>query len=189
MTEKNNRKDTAQNGVYLVYKDGSYKPFTGDNKTSDAKDVKYIGVVYDGHAFCVSLKHLGSFPLREIVDYSRPYNDPHFVDFAEAILGWDCVEKTKYIQKVGTSIPLEDGEYIPSLPMLAVMSSLLHPLSRAMKFVGGELFKFGSYWSCAERDCFEGYTLDMSDGEIEVDSKNNRCHIRPVALFDIVDVK
>ena len=51
---------TPEDGIYLVYNDGSFLPFTGV-ETKDG--IHGIGVVYDGHAFQVALKDLGEWPL------------------------------------------------------------------------------------------------------------------------------
>ena len=65
-TKKKQPADTATqekfalvNGVYLVYKDKTYRPFNTDLSESFAKDVESIGIIYDGHAFRIALEDLG----------------------------------------------------------------------------------------------------------------------------------
>ena len=150
------------NGLYIMYDDGTCKPYTGNNLESDKEGAVSIGVAVDGHTYGVTLKDKGSFPLVRNTD-DCPEEHPLYRERqCDALSDWDFVERTKHIQEVGTDIPLDEGEYIPSLP---VMVNMCHHadkgLNNALEFIGGEPLKMDEdYWSSTESN--RGYARTVS---------------------------
>ena len=180
--------NTVPNGLYLVYEDGGYKPYTGDNDKSDAKGVKYIGIVHDGHSFCVALKDLGKYALVQDTDKCPSEHPSYRRRECDALLDWECVERMKHIQEIGTDIPLADGECIPALPMVVLMCHYADKgLNEALKFVGGEPFDMEEYyWSVAEGYSSLAWYVYFSNGNVYYYSTKYYGYVvRPVAAFNI----
>ena len=140
------------NGLYIVYDDGTCKPFTGNNPESDKEGAVLIGVAVDGHTYGVTLKDKGSFSLVRNTD-DCPEEHPLYRERqCDALSDWDFIERTKHIQEVGTDIPLDEGEYVPSLPVLVNMCHHADKgLNKALEFIGGEPLKMDKdYWSSTE---------------------------------------
>ena len=174
-----------KDGIYIIFKDGQYKPFEKD-ADFNRDDVKYIGIVYDGHSFAIALKDLGEFKLvRDGV--KCPSDHPLYRDAeCEALIDWECIERTKHIQELGTDIPLADGEYIPSLPMLVVMRAWAKDINEALEFVGGEPFDMDSYyWSVTEYYSSNAWLVNFSSGIVNYYYKYNSNVVRPVAAFNL----
>ena len=176
----------GQDGIYLVYDDGSYKPYTGSNEKKDAKGVKYIGLVEDGHPFCIALKDLGSFQLlRDGV--KCPSNSPFYLPReVDALHDWECVKRTKHIQELGTDIPLADGEYIPALPMLVAICRNVKEINKALEFAGGTPFDMDEYyWSVTEGSSYTACRVYFLSGLVVGNNKFYSNVVRPVAAFNI----
>ena len=136
------------NGIYIIYADGSYCEFSKDCKKDGAR---CVGIIHDGHSFAVAPKELGEYKL--VKDYKKcPRESELYIrSEIEALNDWDCVARTKHIQEVGTDIPLKDGEYIPSLPMLVAMIYWRkRGLNEALQHIGGDPISDGCYWSSTE---------------------------------------
>lgn len=189
-TEEDSNKDCCRcserkDGIYLVYEDGSTQLFVKGLHKIYAEKVKYIGVVHEGHAFCVSLKSLGSHELVKDFDCC-PSEHPLYIDNeVEALFDWECVERTKHLQEVGTSIPLKDGEYIPSLPMLVVMCHLKDKINEALMFVGGDILEDEIYWSTTENSADFSWCVNFRNMAVfNYGGKGNAHAVRAVALFN-----
>ena len=177
--------EKPKGGIYIIFRDGQYKLFEKD-AAINKDDVKYIGVIYDGHSFAIALKDLGEFQL--VKDGVKcPSNHPLYRDAeCEALIDWECIEHTKHIQELGTDIELPDGEYIPSLPMLVVMRAWAEKINEALEFVGGELFDMGSsYWSCTEYGSTGAWYVSFHSGYVLTTGKYYSYVVRPVAAFNL----
>ena len=176
--------EKRQDGIYLVYEDGSYNLFEALHKKAVPEKVKYIGVVYDGHAFCVALKSLGEYSL--VRDWSKcPKKHPLYIEKeCDALFDWDCVERTKHIQEVGTDIPLKEGEFIPSLPMLVVMCHWKDRINEALEFVGGDVLEEDFYWSSSEVSATNAWSFNFSNGTV-ISFKTYAFVVRAVAAFNV----
>ena len=173
-------------GLYLIYENG-YKKYTGEVSESDAEGVKYIGIVHDGHSFAVALKDLGEYALVQDTDKCPSEHPLYRRRECDALLDWDCVERTKHIQEIGTDIPLADGEYIPSLPMLVLMCHYADKgLNDLLKSVGGEPFDMEEYcWSVTEYNSTYAWGLHFNTGNVLSSIKYYSIVVRPVAAFNI----
>lgn len=173
-------------GVYIIFKTGQYVPF---EKGADynKEDVKYIGIVHDGHAFAVGLKDIGEYSLvKEGVKCPSDHPSYRYCE-CDALLDWEFVERTKHIQELGTDIPLAEGEYLPSLPMLVVMFHYRGEINEALESVGGEPFdEDGSWWTCCEYDATNAWYLNASYGYlVGTYGKSHQYDCRAVAAFNL----
>ena len=171
-------------GIYLVYDDGSYNLFDDSIKNAVPEKVKYIGVVHDGHAFCLSLKSLGNHELVKDYDCCTSEHPLYIDNEVEALFDWECIERTKHIQEVGTSIPLKDGEYIPSLPMLVVMCHLKDKINEALEFVGGDILEDKNYWSATAYSATYAWFVYFINGAVYGYDKGLTFAVRAVAAFN-----
>jgi hypothetical protein len=174
----------SPNGVYIVYEDGHYEPFNGENSK---ENVKYVGIVHDGHAFCVALKDLGEFPLVKDIRKCPDESDLYVRRECDALNDWEYVERTKHIQEVGTDIPLEEGEYLPSLPMLVAMCYWAERgLNAALEYVGGEPLRMDEYyWSATEYGSTYAWGVYFGSGSVGYYTKCSGCVARAVAAFNL----
>ena len=178
--------EKRQDGIYLVYDTGIAQLFTKGLVRSYADNVKYIGIVYDGHAFCVALKSLGEYSL--VRDSSEcPKKHPLYIEKeCDALFDWDCVERTKHIQEVGTDIPLEEGEFIPSLPMLVVMCHWKDRINEALEFVGGDILGEDFYWSSTENSATYAWSIFFSGGTVDYNNYKSYAYVvRAVTAFNV----
>lgn len=172
-----------EDGIYIVYKDGSYQLFDG---TNSKENVKYIGIIHDGHAFCIGLKDLGEYKL--VRDYEKCPDEHQFYRSAEseALFDWEFIERTKHIQEIGTDIPLAENEYLPSLPMLVVIRGKVKAINEALKYVGGEPFDMDStYWSVTECSSINAWLVYFYSGYVNYYVKYSSYVVRPVAAFNL----
>ncbi len=178
--------EKPEDGIYIIFRNGQYKPFEKD-AAFNKDDVKYIGVVYDGHSFAIALKDLGEFQLVKDGVKCPSYHPLYHDTECEALIDWDCTERTKHIQELGTDIELPDGEYIPSLPMLVVMRAWAKKINEILEFVGGEPFDMDSYyWSCTEGSSRVAWNVNFSSGLVSYYSKYGTTYVvRPVAAFNL----
>ncbi len=176
------KQDCLKEGVYVIYDDGSFEPFTGINSKSN---VKSIGISYDGHAFAIVLKDLGRYQLVRDID-NCPEEHPLYCETeCEALVDWEFIERTRHIQEVGTDIPLAEGEYMPSLPMLVLMRAWVKKINEALEYVGGEPFDMDEcYWSCTEYNRYIARTVYFYNGITYNGYKYYSYVVRPVTVFN-----
>lgn len=133
------------NGVYYVLKDGTHTAALSegnDIEVPDKENIAFIGIAYDTHKFGVPIHgNKGSHKLLNCGS-NYPDKDSECMCEADAILDWDFVGATKHIQKLGTDIPLNDGEYLPTAPVFLAMYKFRDLLNEALQYAGGEPIDF-----------------------------------------------
>ena len=170
---------TPEDGIYLVYNDGSFLPFTG----KEEKDgIHGIGVVYDGHAFQVALKDLGEWSLLRNYE-DCPKESPFYKTECEGLHDWDFVSSTNHIKEIGTDIPLPEGWYIPTLAVLEVMCFLKKEINEAIKFAGGEPMPDDCHWCSTESSRTVARYVYFSNGYAVSSNKYSSYVVRPVTAF------
>lgn len=175
--------DGSHDGLYLIYKDGTYCRY---EEASKKTDVANIGIVQDGHAFAIAMKDLGKFPLLDDVDKcpeDHPLYKPRLCD---AIYDWDCVSNTEHLKECGMKIPLQKGEYVPSLAMVLSMCHNVEALNKVLKEVGGEPFDLEEcYLSSTEFNRYHARFVYFYSGNTNYYSKCNGYVVRAVTAFNI----
>ena len=173
----------AKDGVYLIYDNGIYAPFTGDNPK---ENIKSVGVVFQGHSFAVALNDLPKqyALVRDIDECER--DSPLYKDVIDSIFDWDAEARTMHIVEAGTDIPLKDGEFIPTAAMLVAMYRLREDLNKALVYAGGEALKTDDYYlSSSEGSAGISWILNFSYGSLYGDSKDERSYVRPCMIFEL----
>lgn len=133
------------NGVYIVYNDGTYIPFSSDAPKDNAK---FVGVAYNGHTFGVFRK-VGDYKLLPSTNIPK---DDLCQDEYQALIDWDFVKHTDHIFKLGCEIPLVEGEYLPTAPMFVVIANLANQgLNDALKHIGLDPIDLDGYYWFAQR--------------------------------------
>ena len=173
----------TKDGVYLIYDNGSYAPFTGDNPK---ENIKSVGVVFQGHSFAVALNDLPKqYALVRDTDKCER-ESPLYKGDIDSIFDWDAEVHTKHIVEVGTDIPLKDGEFIPTSAMLVAMYRLRGDLNKALVYAGGEALETDEYyWSSSEFSANNSWLLYFSYGNLNSLNKCYSNYVRPCAAFEL----
>jgi hypothetical protein len=114
-----------------------------------------VRIWHDGHTFKVPLhSNKGDWPLLNKEGWRRSEQDTNDLkNEAEAICDWDFATATKRIQELGTDIPLAEGEYLPTAPVMIAMYIYRHELNAALEKLGGEPINFDNiFWFAARYD-------------------------------------
>lgn len=156
-TQSNTDTHSIKDGIYIIYKDGSYELFNRKNKK---EKVSKIGLVLGEKKICIGLKNKGTFYLTNNEDNER--NRRYFDDSIDAFSDWNGYVNTKYIKSVGTDIPLNKGEFIPSIGQIGFINLFLKSINEALIYVGGEKIK-GRYWSSTESSPSLAWGFDFDD--------------------------
>ena len=170
------------NGVYILYEDGHNEKFDGCNTQNG---VRAIGISHDGHCFGIALKDAGEYKL--VRDFTEcPSESSTYIDSeCKALIDWDYKIKTVTIKRYGSDIPLKQGEYIPTLPMLVLMGAYKDEINKVLKYVGGDEIKDERYWSSTEYSANYAWLMYMSNGNAYIVTKRNMSHVRPVSAFSL----
>ena len=170
-------KTIPDDGIYLIYSDNSYCKYDEGCKK---EDVKYIGIIHEGHAFAITLKDLGRFQLLKDEAECEDNSEFYLPRECDALNDWECEKRTKRIQELG------DGEFIPALPMLVAMCYWRNKgLDEALKAVGGEPFSDSGYWSVTEYSSGIAWNVVFSNGGVSNGVKYYGNVVRPVVAFPL----
>ena len=168
------------NGLYIIYADGHAEPYTGANRKDN---VRYIGVVFEGKSFAVSLKES-----EEVVLLSK--GDPagerkRLNRECDAIHGLDSFKNTAALCEDNPKLRevLEKGEAIPALGVLNIIAHLREALNEALDYVGGATLSDTWYWSSTESYPNSAWIVDFSTGYTNYYSKYSGYAVRAVAAF------
>ena len=171
-----------EGGVYLIYSDGRYEKFNGQN----SKDgVKYIGVVYNGRSIAVGLKDLG--------EHRLPRKDGLEKDDWQYVKGevfamndFNGKANTEHLKRHGDfDFDLNDGEWLPSIGELAMIVLFKDEVNKALEYVGGDKFLDDWYWSSTEYNANNAWFINFSNASLGVNYKANNLRCRPVAAFEL----
>ncbi|MCM1222023.1 MAG: DUF1566 domain-containing protein [Lachnospiraceae bacterium] len=174
--------DSARpDGVYICYKNGDKELFDGNNSK---ENVSHIGIKFGNHLFGLQLHDKGTFQLlrdgvncpEKAAHYTRGKRNC-FEDF-------DYIEATKRIQDLGTDIPLEDGEYLPTMGLWGIMMMFATLIQKALAYVGGdELTDDDWYWSASEYSQDTAWYVYFNDGSTSTYIKCYSSRVRAVVAF------
>ena len=179
-TQCSNDSHSIKDGVYIIYKDGSYELFNGENKKDD---VSKIGLVMGEKKIAIGLKDKGGYFLTN--DNDDEECGKYYDNSIDAISDWDGEKNTEHIKSIGTDIPLDDGEFIPSVCQIGFINLFLKSVNEALKYVGGEKLE-GYYWTSTEYSAEDAWILSLSDGYLGWDTKaSTRGHVRAVSAFPL----
>lgn len=169
------------NGLYIIYADGHAEPYTGANRKDN---VRYIGVVFEGKSFAVSLKES-----EEVVLLSK--DDPagerkRLNRECDAIHDFDSFKNTAALCEDNPKLRevLEKGEAIPALGVLNIIAHLREALNEALDYVGGASLSDTWYWSSTESYPYNAWFVNFSNGNTsDYLTKYGGGAVRAVAAF------
>ena len=180
-TQCSNDSHSIKDGVYIIYKDGSYELFNGENKKDD---VSKIGLVMGEKKIAIGLKDKGSYSLTN--DNDDEECGKYYDNSIDAISDWDGEKNTEHIKSIGTDIPLDDGEFIPSAGQIGFINLFLKSVNEALKYVGGEKLE-GYHWTSTEGSPESAWSMSLDDGTLSLwyTKASYRSHVRAVSAFPL----
>lgn len=169
----------SQDSIYLVYADGHAELFNGEN---DKRNVTYVGVVFRGHRFGVSLTETKAALLPE---GKQPMKRATYKTECESIYDFDSDGNTTMLVEDNPDLAnyLKPGEAIPTLGMLIIMCYLREDINRALEYVGGQQLTGTLYWSSTEGSEFNAWYVNFNLGYSNYTRKYYDFAVRAVTTF------
>lgn len=168
-----------QGGIYLVYADGHAELFNGENAK---RNVTYVGVVFRGHRFGVSLTETITALLPE---GKQPTKRTTYKTECESIYDFDSADNTAKLVEDNPELAnyIKPGEAIPALGVLVIMCYLREYIDGALEYVGGQQLTDVCYWSSTEDSEDSAWYVNFSRGYVNGSGKCNGGTVRAVAAF------
>ena len=150
------------NGVYLIYKDGSYIEYTEQPVFTDYIS---IGIAHDGHYFRVPL--YWDYGKQQLLKEDGYNEDSHCVCETDMLMNWDFVGETEYLRQLGLAFVLRHEHYIPTGPVFLAMYANRNQLNAALTAAGSDEIDFKKDYWVAQRNgvynawLFYGYNRSL----------------------------
>ena len=176
--------DRLEDGVYLIDTKGNAVRYDGED-TETINDTAYIGVVQGSHSVAISLYDASK---KEITLTSKGNDKKHGgykYKYTDAVQDWDGEANTERLKQIGLNpaIQLKDGEYIPSLAEMYLISLNLKVINAAIRFVGGEYIS-DCCWSSTEYSATSSWFLNLYNGGAGIGANDSTYRrVRPVSAF------
>lgn len=168
------------NGVYVVYADGSYKPYVAG---MDVTGIAMIGIAHDGHYFGVPLDW--NYGNQRLLKGDRYPDDGHCVREADMLLNWDFVGETEYLKSLGLAFTLKPGHYIPTGPVFLAMYANRNQLNAALTATGAEEIDFGEdFWFAERYNVLIAWYFNGTYRTLSYYSVSNTTQVGAVALWE-----
>jgi hypothetical protein len=171
-------------GIYLVQKNGKKILFTGNNSEQEKNDCRYVGLKLGSKAICVALHdasedYISLTTKIDCTDYDG-YKNCHL----DATDDWNGEQNTEHLKKIGLNpdIHLADGEYIPSVGELKFIQLFRKKIDEAIRFVGGDAFHDGWYWTSTEFGSCHAWILGPNGGGLNGWGNKTRSSVRVRAV-------
>lgn len=187
---KDIRPDIAD-GIYYIYEDQSIEQFTSQNPRAT---VKYIGVKCGDHSVAVTLHDVtggdedGEHQLLPDTDQC-PKDSPHYSWDREtdtyrfnAHEDFDGKGNTERLRSYGCQIPLNDGEWIPSVGELTIICMNLTKVNEALEKAGGDKLQKWA-WASTEHSSSHAWYVNFGSGSFGGNCKCYSTVVRAVAAF------
>lgn len=168
-------------GIYLIYHNGEVKPYT--NGCSN-ENVRYIGVVHNGHSFALALNDITDVAL--LPDGKKAGKRKRLDRECDAIYDFDSAKNTEALSEDNPALRdvLNEGEAIPALGVLNIIAHLSDEINEALAYIGGQELKDTWYWSSTEHSQYYAWYVNFSNGG--TNSNYSKCYayaVRAVAAF------
>ena len=180
---KSNKPKDIPDGVYLIYNDRHYEPFSGNNSK---KEVKYIGLKHKDVVFAISLKDNENVQLLDDDSKGEQKEKVYYSRECDALFDFDGRKNTERLVVRNPKLKnlLEDGEYIPSLGQLNLMAHYKDSINDALEYIGAEpLASSAWYWSSTEGSQSNAWYVNFSNGTTINGGKYSSGRVRAVAAF------
>ena len=169
-----------RDGIYLIYHNGEVKPYT--NGCSN-ENVRYIGVVHNGHSFALALNDITDVAL--LPDGKKAGKRKRLDRECDAIYDFDSAKNTEELSEDNPELRdvLNEGEAIPALGVLNIIAHLRDEINEALAYIGGQELKDTWYWSSTEISQGNAWNVDFSSGYTGDGNKCIANAVRAVAAF------
>ena len=165
-----------QNGIYLIYEDGSDELFNGQNKLDGVTNVAFkFGPV--------ALKLHSEDIVCSIKCDEKDDEEEYVTTCDDAVNDYNGAENTADMLSRGLSLELPENMFIPSLGQLYIMYPLKDKLNEALEYIGHESIEDEWYWSSTENSATHAWNLIFSNGNFSYNYKVIETRVRPVSAF------
>ena len=175
-------KDEAKrrDGIYLIYHNGEVKPYT-DGRSNE--NVRYIGVVHNGHSFALALNDITDVAL--LPNGKKAGKRKRLDRECDAIYDFDSAKNTEALSEDNPALRdvLNEGEAIPALGVLNIIAHLRDEINEALAYIGGQELKDTWYWSSTEGSLYGAWGVNFSNGITFSNFKSYANAVRAVAAF------
>lgn len=136
--------DNMEDGVNILYSDNTFSKFSEDCKKEDNMRVV---VKYQNEVFEISRYIKESTAIHFDKNTIPVYGASGFVTYNKEkgnmslypMFNWDYVSTNKFLSSIREYIIEKDtDEYVPSLPIMILISFYIHEINKALKFIGKE---------------------------------------------------
>ena len=150
-----------RDGIYLIYYNGEVKPYTNG---CSKENVRYIGVVHNGHSFALALNDITDVAL--LPGGKTSGKRKRFDRECDAIYDFDSDKNTNALSVDNPALRdvLNEGEAIPALGVLNIIAHLRDEINEALAYIGGQELKDTWYWSSTEYSQTNAWGVNFSDG-------------------------
>lgn len=170
-----------RDGIYLIYHNGEVKPYT-DGCSNE--NVRYIGVVHNGHSFALALNDITDVAL--LPDEKKAGKRKRLDRECDAIYDFDSAKNTEALSEDNPALRdvLNEGEAIPALGVLNIIAHLRDEINEALAYIGGQELKDTWYWSSTEGSQYHAWIVGFSSGSTCYgNGKYSAYAVRAVAAF------
>lgn len=169
-----------RDGIYLIYHNGEVKPYA---KGCSKENVRYIGVVHNGHSFALALNDMTDVVL--LPDGEKAGERRRLSRECDAIYDFDSVKNTEALCEDNPKLRdvLNDGEAIPALGVLNIIAHLRDEINNALDYIGKPKLADTWYWSSTEYSQDFAWNVYFSDGFTVNSFKCGAGAVRAVAAF------
>ena len=169
-----------RDGIYLIYHNGEVKPYA---KGCSKENVRYIGVVHNGHSFALALNDITDVVL--LPDGKKAGKRKRLDRECDAIYDFDSAKNTEALSEDNPALRdvLNEGEAIPALGVLNIIAHLRDEINEALAYIGGQELKDTWYWSSTEYGPGGAWSVGFSIGGTGNGGKCTGGAVRAVAAF------
>lgn len=169
-----------RDGIYLIYHNGEVKPYA---KGCSKENVRYIGVVHNGHSFALALNDITDVVL--LPDGKKAGKRKRLDRECDAIYDFDSAKNTEALSEDNPALRdiLNEGEAIPALGVLNIIAHLRDEINEALAYIGGQELKDTWYWSSTEYGPTNAWSVHFSNGSTSNTYKCGGGAVRAVAAF------
>ena len=169
-----------RDGIYLIYHNGKVEPYA---QGCSNENVRYIGVVHNGHSFALALNDITDVAL--LPDGKKAGKRKRLDRECDAIYDFDSAKNTEALSEDNPALRdvLNEGEAIPALGVLNIIAHLRDEINEALAYIGGQELKDTWYWSSTEYSQSSAWIVLFSSGYTNGYGKCSAYAVRAVSAF------
>lgn len=184
-------KPTPADGVYIVFKDGTYTEFSkaaNELTEEDNAAVAGIGIKHGDRALVIALRDCadGNDITLTVAEDETEAESRYIDTFIDAVADWDGKGNTAHLRQIGLNpaIELEPGQWVPSVAEMYLIYTNRKAINAALRKVGGMEIPGKWYLTSTENSATIAWFLNLNDGILSWHAKaSNKGGVRPVSAF------